>query len=350
MKPFADSHVHIDGDTDASVRYMLDTLRDLGITDASLLSLVASPKHDIFQNISTLHYKRTYTDIRLRAFGSFHETDRYASIPYIKQTEALLELGCDGIKFLHMKPDLRKVLGRGINHPDYDAAFSLMEERDVPVTIHSGDPETFWDPSCVNPYQISRGWFYGDGTFPTCQEIYDEDFAMLDKHPRLRVTFAHFFFLSNRLDEAKRIMDKYPNVSFDLTPGWEMYLGFSKNIDAWRDFFIEHSDRILYGTDSNDTKKHNPKIHELVRTALRHDRTETPMPDHPGYTMRGLELPESVIDKICYENYISFVGENPKPVNAAALLTAAERMLADLDGSEGNEKATVWLKNFIENA
>ena len=34
-----------------------------------------------------------------------------------------------------MKPDLRKVLGRGINHPDYDDAFSLMEERGVEIPL-----------------------------------------------------------------------------------------------------------------------------------------------------------------------------------------------------------------------
>lgn len=350
MTKLADAHVHIDRGDGKSVRYMLDTLRDIGITDLSLLSICASPKHDITNNVSVLRWKREYTDVNIRAFGSFHEVDRYASIPYLEQTERLLALGCDGIKFLHMKPDLRKLLGKGINHPDYDPALSLMEELGTPVLIHSGDPETFWDASKISPAHVARGWFYGDGTYPSYLEIYGEDFAMLDKHPRLNVVFAHFFFLSNRIDEAKRIMEKYPNVKFDLTPGGEMYLGFSKDIDSWHDFFETYSDRILYGTDSNDEKSHNPKIHELVRSALTHDRTEFPMPGYGDSVIRGLDLSSAALENIRYKNYERYVGTEPKPVNQNALLDCVERMLCDLRTEENREKSIAILQNFIQNA
>ena len=131
--------------------------------------------------------------------------------------ERLMELGCDGVKFIQMKPDRRKPIGKGIDHPSYDAAFSMMEADGTPVTIHSGDPQSHWDINQISEYGLKHGWYYGDGTFPTCEEIYSEDFAMLDKHPKLNVTFAHFFFLSEQPDRVRRIFEKYPNVKFDLT-------------------------------------------------------------------------------------------------------------------------------------
>ena len=146
-----------------------------------------------------------------------------------------------------------------------------MEERGTPVHIHSGDPETFWDLSKMTPYEIARGWYYGDGSFLSREAIYEEDFEMLAKHPKLNVTFAHFFFLSNFPEEAERILDKYPNVRFDLTPGWEMYIGFSKDIDRWQKLFENYSDRILFGTDSNNNKEDNAELHKLVYDALTHD-------------------------------------------------------------------------------
>ena len=124
------------------VEEYLDTIAGVGVTDASIHALCAHPKYDTVQNISALWWKQRYQKIKLRVFGSFHETDLYRNIPYEKQAEELIRLGCDGIKFLHMKPDLRKLLGKGINHPDYDRALSYMEEREIPVLIHSGDPET----------------------------------------------------------------------------------------------------------------------------------------------------------------------------------------------------------------
>ena len=51
------------------------------------------------------------------------------------------------------------------------------------------------------------------------------------------------------------------------TPGWEMFVGFRENYDAWRAFFETYSDRIFYGTDTAGypIKK---AIHETVRYAV----------------------------------------------------------------------------------
>ena len=156
---------------------------------------------------------------------------------------------------------------------------------------------------------------------------------MLDKHPRLRVTFAHFFFLSNHIEEATRVLETYPNVHFDLTPGWEMFLGFSKDIDAWQAFFEKYADRILFGTDCNDIKDFNPQIYQLVRMAISHDKTEFKMPAYRDYYIKGLDLSEAALAKITYQNYVRFVGE-PKKVDRGALLLAAKRLLVDIEHSE----------------
>ena len=337
MKAFADSHLHIHHIEPEAMDSYLDDLSTTGLTDASLLSLVCYKGYDIAQNVAFLWAKERYKKIRLRAYGCLHEIDRYADIPYEKQTEALLDMGCDGMKFLHMKPDVRKQLGKGVNHPDYDKAFSLMEERGTPVNIHSGDPANFWEGNGC----------YADGSFVSSQGIYDEVFAMLKKHPRLNLTLAHFFFLSEHIDEARRVLETYPNVKFDLTPGWEMYINFSRNIDAWHDFFETYSDRLLFGTDGHNGKGNSKELNRLVYSAITHDKSEFDMPAFSGKVIRGLALSEKAVENICYANYFREVGETPAPVDRSLLAKAAKRLYHDIFYGSEKEQEKAWLKQLF---
>lgn len=350
LPKYADSHVHIDlfGNKNyEKTKGMLDLLRDRGVTDISALTYM--PGCDIVGNLNTLWWKKNYTDIKIRAFGCFHELDFYSGVPYEKQYERLMELGCDGIKFIQMKPDRRKPIGKGIDHPSYDAAFSMMEADGTPVTIHSGDPQSHWDINQISEYGLKHGWYYGDGTFPTCEEIYSEDFAMLDKHPKLNVTFAHFFFLSEQPDRVRRIFEKYPNVKFDLTPGGEMFLGFSKDIDYWHDFFEEYSDRILFGTDCNDIKQpiSNEALIDSVREVLWHDKEVYTMPIYGGYTVKGLALSEKAFENICYSSYIKFAGDQTKPINDRLFRATAEKMYNDLKNLPEYKGSAEWLESVM---
>lgn len=330
MKPqrFADCHVHIEEDyRTASAVKMLDTLKGCGVTDVCLLGI---PMISTAENLVCLYQKDKYRGLDISAFAGLYQSayNEYGCEPYEVQLEKALRMGFDGIKLLEEKPQYRKGVGKGINHPDYDAMFELAETQDVPVLIHCNDPRYFWTEEFAGerPDLVKRGWFYGDGTYNTFDELRDETLERIAKHPGVRFVLAHFFFLSDDKDFAVEVMEKYPNVSFDLTPGGEMYLGFSQDIDFWHDFFIKYDDRILLGTDSSAYKDFNDKLNELVYTALSHDRSNFHMPTWGDYDIKGLELPQEVIDKICYGNYAGFV-KKKSPVNRDLLYTECENML-----------------------
>ena len=358
MKRFADCHLHIgehNSLNDDIPRRMFDAIADLGVTDASLLAygpldvdpLEQTSYRHIVANHYALYHKHTYDRIKLRAFGWIYDADElYRNIPAEHQLERLYELGIDGVKFINMKPNYRKHIGMGINNPYYDKALSMMEERGTPVLIHSGDPDHFWDMEKATPEHIARGWCYGDGTYHTLEQLYDECYEMLDKHPKLNVTFAHFFFISNRIDEARRIMEKYPNVKFDLTPNTYMYTDFSEKIDEWRDFFIEYQDRILFGTDSIDRNPCYDALNRGVYSALTHDRSEYEISMYFKPTVRGLELPESVVDKICYGNFAKFAGESTAPVNTELLVKTAEKIISDVKDEPACADEIKWLSEL----
>ena len=206
------------------------------------------------------------------------------------------------------------------------------------------DPEEFWDDTDVSDYRRERGWCYFEEGYLKKEQLYEEIFEMLEKHPRLKVIIAHFMFLSNFIDEATRIMEKYPNVSFDVTPGWEMFLGFTANYDAAREFFIKYADRIYYGTDTNNTKRHNAEIHLLVRMALERD-DQFMMPTYSERIIRGLNLPCDVLDKIYYKNYDRLIPKT-KEVNTELVEKYARKMLSDL--ADSTEERDVRAREYLE--
>ena len=349
MRSLADAHLHVYKYDYAVTSAFLDDLARENVKEAALQSLAAHMNFGVAQNLYTLYTKCNYKKIDLYAFGSLQELEPYTDVPYEKQVERLLSVGCDGMKFIQMKPNVRKHLGRGICDPAYDAAFSILEETRTPVLIHSADPETFWDITKMEPDHVKLGWYYGDGTFPTSEQIYTETFARLDRNPRLNVILAHFFFLSFKPDEAVRVLERYPNVFFDLTPGWEMYDGFAANVDFWHDFFEKYSDRIIFGTDDHDNRAayRHKNIGRSVCTILEHERGAFELSTFEGRRVAGLGLSDGTLDKICRENFLRYVGKSPATVTPDVIASLAERMLWDIRDVAAEEKSAVWLRNIL---
>ena len=344
MRPIYDCHVHMTEFNFKKSVMTLDVLADMGTERAALLSLTYKSSA---YNLWLLHLKEKYKRMKLSVLGMINNRDIYENIPFEVQAKALMDMGCDGIKIMY-NPIARKALGYGVDDERYERMFDYLEENDIPVLMHINDPESYWVVRELTEHEKMRDWGYFKEGFLTKEEIYRETFKMLDKHPRLRVILAHFFFLSNDLAEAERVMQTYPNVSFDLTPGWEMYVGFSKDIPAWREFFLKYSDRIFFGTDSDNEKKTNAEIHLLVRQALTHGESEFMMPCYTEKMIRGLSLPDDVLDKIFYKNYERFFGE-PKAVNTDMVKSCASRVLVDMKQSENLQDSAdlKWLCSLI---
>ncbi|NIN10780.1 MAG: amidohydrolase family protein, partial [Gemmatimonadales bacterium] len=173
-----------------------------------------------FYAFGGLHYKKV---------GGEHED-------FAEQARRLLQAGCDGMKMIEGKPTTRKALGHPLDDPMYDDYYAFMEQVGAPILFHVGDPRTFWDPELCPPMAKEHGWFYGDGSFPTLDQLYREQQSVLESFPDLRVIFAHFNFRSDDIAAARGLLDRRPQVSFDITPGGEMYVNFTEDPDLWRGF------------------------------------------------------------------------------------------------------------------
>lgn len=241
-----------------------------------------------------------------------------------KEVTRLMNMGCTGIKMLEGKPDVRK----HFHVPDFDSPvwedyWARLEAEQIPVYMHVNDPEEFWDAENVADYVKKAGWFY-DETFVNNEDQYGQVLRVLRRHPRLRILFPHFFFLSGQLDRLSGILDAFPEVRIDVTPGIELYYNLSSQGEKARNFFFTYKDRILYGTDIGaralirqeniplDLEECRSRI-KLIRGYLETDGDYLLESDghyvveRPPAVMHGLGLPASVLSKIYTQNFLAFI-------------------------------------------
>jgi predicted TIM-barrel fold metal-dependent hydrolase len=223
------------------------------------------------------------------------------------QVRALKAQGFDGLKLIEGKPQVRKLLPIPLDGPEYAGMWQALEEEQLPVVFHVADPDEFWDPERCPGWAKTSGWDYTDGSYPSKEDCYAEVDHILERHPDLKLTLAHFYFLSAELERAARFLDAHPTVCFDLAPHVGMYYDFSREPARAREFFLRYPERIVYGTDM-DTRvlERGPEGYEfmrsipwLVRAMLETDgefRLE-------GETFHGLGLPRDVLGLIYHGNF-----------------------------------------------
>jgi hypothetical protein len=263
---------------------------------------------------------------------------------FARYVDTLKQIGCDGIKMIEGKPEIRKMLPiPAFDGPAYAPYWEKMAAVDLPIIFHVNDPEEFWDAARVPGWAKEQGWFYGDGSYINNEEQYRQVLNVLRRHPNLKVIFAHFFFLSNQLDRLAGYLDEFPFMHIDLTPGIEMYHHFAKRPQVTRDFFLKYQDRILFGTDigakallapsQEGIEPEESKLRiDLVRSFLEKDGAfclDTEKVNLFGKfegDFQGIHLPKSALTKIYHQNFEKLAGAEPQAVHPQAVIEECQRL------------------------
>jgi len=306
-----DGHIHVDSD---AAHLTAAAAKTGGAESWSVLSL-GQYHDDPTQNLAVLLCK-ALAPKECFAFCSLeHPKAGEPAADYLSQLKMWLDAGYDGLKLIETKPNCARDTGVRLDDEAFEPMFAYCEENQIPILWHNGDPADFWDEAQNTPELAEKGWAYGDGSYLPLEELYAIVERVLDRHPKLNVTFAHFYFVSDDPAHAARMFSKYPNVHFDLTPGTEMYEGFTKSRNFFRPFFVDNSHRIQYGTDTdvyfNGTPDYTHCIYEGVQRFLTTGDTF----EFFGLTVHGYALPRPVLENIFRNTFVSFAGSNPKPLN-----------------------------------
>lgn len=221
-----------------------------------------------------------------------------------------LDRGADGIKLIETKPTVFNETGADLSAPEFDEMFAFLEEAGTPIIWHVGDPATFWRREEAPSFAFENGWFYGDGGFPSLEQLYAIPEAVLSRHPKLCIAFAHLYFCGDDRAHLQRLLDAYENVRLDITPGGEMYDHFFLDPDGWRRFFLTYQDRIHLGTDTDMGDAYLGQT--PLKLAL--DALGDGEVNQWGHVGSGLNLPADVQEKITFHNFRAFAGKAPRPL------------------------------------
>lgn len=317
-RPVIDSHTHLYDWYDKDGRdffSLFDELQENTGVKAMCINSLTTPNYGgVDNNIMTAFYKLHNTSTYAKAgivYPSFPAKSPFPKgMDSLTQYKELKEIGFDGFKIL-FKPDTQKLVELPMNDPYYYDFFAEAEKDGTHFTWHVADPDFFW--------KVDRdsSWCYTDGTYLSFREMFEQVFDILDRYPKLNVTFAHFLFLSEHTDVLEYIFGKYPNVCIDVTPGTEMYVNFDKNPRFYREFLEKHADRILFGTDAE--LPDNPGSEQLVKSVYKF-LTSKEKVNIWGFDVNGIELCDEACEKILYTNFIKKCGEKPRKINKTALL------------------------------
>jgi predicted TIM-barrel fold metal-dependent hydrolase len=327
--PISDVHIH--ALNAAFAEETLGMVDELGYEQFNMLSAASLSPRFLGNNLLCAVIKLRRPG-RGYAFAAVHypESGAPGADEMLKQVRRYHELGFDGIKMMDGKPNIRLRIGIPLNDPAYDPMFSFMEKVDMPLLYHVNDPVEFWTWDLMPEWAKKEGpqVFYGDGRYPSKQQIEDEAVAILDKHPRLRVIFPHFFFTAISLERTRQLFDTYPNLSYDITPGWEMFESFAGEYTAWREFFIRYSNRILFGTDT--VSDHWRETVGSLRRVMETGEAFTAFEEHcKGFNL-GLDLEGEALRNIYKNNFDRYLPGKPRPMDIGQLRAYGQSLYADI--------------------
>ena len=336
-----------------NARFMTEMLECCGYDALCIPSITLYDAEDLPCNPLAL-YAKCLSPGRIYAFAGLRRDPEIAkNVDMADQLKTLLNAGFDGVKMI-CKPNARRVWNVPIDDAIFNDFFAYLEEHQIPLLFHVGDPDSFWDPVKVPLWAKKSNWYYGDDKdIPDLNGLYNETEHMLEKFPHLQVVFAHFFFMSGDLKRAGSLMEKFPKISFDLTPGSEMYFDFSAHPDQARDFFIKYQDRIIFGTDNvgvngSHAKETMGECFEKVKKLRQFFETDEEVINW-GATLRGISLPKEVCRKIYAGNFSGLLlNKPPRKVDIQAASALCEQYLSLANNACGVKETLTRLKDTFK--
>jgi predicted TIM-barrel fold metal-dependent hydrolase len=201
-----------------------------------------------------------------------------------------------------------------VDDPRLDHLWATAGELNIPVLIHIADPVAFFTPLD----RFNERWeelhehpdwhFYptrpkGDllsPDFPSFDEIMEQFETMLRRHPSTDFIGAHVGCYAENLGWVGRVMDACPNFYADISA---RIAELGRQPYTARDFFNNHQDQIVFGTDSQPDPRTYATYYRFLETRDEYFNYGREQPPGVGrWQIYGLYLPDDVLKKVYADN------------------------------------------------
>jgi len=330
--PVIDFHTHITGTAKsirgvslASDRVYLGTPQELlAVMDSknvrAMVNLTGGYDKGLGDVISK--YDHAFQD-RFYAFTEpCYEHFLVAGYPQL-QAEAIeraYRQGARGLKILKtLGLYLRENITSGklvkIDDPRFDPMWDACGQLNMPVAIHVSDPVAFFTPTDRFNERYEEltnhpDWsFYGE-EFPSNAKLIEARNRIFARHPKTQFVVLHVGNFAENLANVSENLDRFANMSVDIAAR----IGeLGRQPRAARRFFEKYQDRILFGTDATPhgdeypQQVFNDRLYEIYYRFLEtddeyFDYAPAKIPPQGRWRIYGINLPETVLRKVYFEN------------------------------------------------
>jgi uncharacterized protein len=232
-----------------------------------------------------------------------------------RQLEADVKAGALGIGEIGKQFGLRIRKSDGsrlkIDDPEMDPLWQAAARLNIPVFIHTADPQEFFKPiDYTNERWLELALYpdrrYPAGQFPSFEELNGERDRLIKRHPKTTFILAHLGWHANDLGRLSKMLDEMPNLYSET--GAVLY-DLGRQPRMAREFMIKYQDRILFGKDSYQPDEF-PYYWRVFETA---DEYFDYYRDYHAYwKLYGLALPDPVLRKLYYQNALKLVPGLPR--------------------------------------
>ncbi len=193
-----------------------------------------------------------------------------------------------------------------VDDPRLDPIWAKCGALGIPVLIHSGEPNSFWNPKDKH----NERWLelkknpdrYRDPSkLPPFEQIMAEQHNVFRKHKNTKFIDAHLGWFGNDLNRLGKLFDEMPNVYTELGA---VLAELGRQPKAARAFLIKYQDRVMFGKDTYKMEEYYTYFRVLETGDEYFDYYRK---YHAHWKMYGLELPDSVLKKIYFKNALNVI-------------------------------------------
>jgi uncharacterized protein len=193
-----------------------------------------------------------------------------------------------------------------VDDPRLDPIWAKCGELGIPVLIHSGEPNSFWNAKDKHnerwlelKQEPSR--YRSPKEYPTFEQIMGEQHHVFRKHPETKFIDAHLGWFGNDLERLGKLFDEMPNVYTELGAVLAELGRQPRFARAW---MIKYQDRVMMGKDTYKKEEYYTYFRVLETDDEYFDYYRK---RHAHWKMYGLSLPDSVLKKVYYENALKVI-------------------------------------------
>jgi predicted TIM-barrel fold metal-dependent hydrolase len=198
-----------------------------------------------------------------------------------------------------------------IDDPELDPIWETAARLNIPVLIHTADPQEFFQPL---DYQNER-WLemalypdrrYPSSKYPTFEQLMAERDRLFKKHRKTTFIAAHMGWHANDLARLGKMFDEMPNVYGEV--GAVLY-DLGRQPRTAREFLVKYQDRVMFGKDSYQPDEF-PYFWRTFETA--DEYFDYYRDYHAFWKLYGLDLPDAVLRKLYYGNALRLLPTLPR--------------------------------------